>query len=428
MSPERAPVARAAEGGRGAKARVLFSGITAAAGADSFRARVTQGQVLGLRTEQQVRSEEFGPALKEAKEKLKALDAQREGLVQDLTRADNQARLAQELANVSSTLMSRELASGASDVRAWAQSVEAPVKALLAANNLRADTATKLRTVDAQREVWQRKIGQLQQWSRRSEWTAEVLVNCPAGKTARVELTYMVGGAHWFPSYEARADEAAGKVELSTWATVQQVTGEDWKGARIPLSTALPFPNKVLARPPFGSNSANLDRVAPPTLGNIPAASTFGPFQARWFTCDPAFAFQALSAPRPASKAASRLRVWLFTVTKEPPMYNTLVFDNRHSTAPSTTGAHADRVLDVPFNAARNACACPFTWLKLPPMNTESPLTAMARTVLLALGDHAVSALVPISIAASRSRACPPISVNSPPRYRIPLLSSKAMV
>ncbi|MBX7113270.1 MAG: mucoidy inhibitor MuiA family protein [Myxococcaceae bacterium] len=245
--PDRAQVTRVGEVSCAAKVKTLFTGITPAAAADSFRARVTQGQVLGLRTEQQVRAEEFGPALKDAQDKLKALDAQREGLLQDLARADNQARLAQELANVSSTLMSRELVSGASDARAWAQSVEAPTKALLAANNLRVDTATKLRTVDAQRDVWLRKIAQLQQWSRRSEWQAEVLVNCPAGKTARVELTYMVGGAQWSPAYEARADEAGGKVELSTWATVQQVTGEDWKSARITLSTAVPAQN---ATPP----------------------------------------------------------------------------------------------------------------------------------------------------------------------------------
>jgi uncharacterized protein (TIGR02231 family) len=63
----------------------------------------------------------------------------------------------------------------------------------------------------------------------------------------KVELSYLVGGASWTPGYEARADEAGGAVELSTFATVSQATGEDWSGARLMLSTAQPRQN---ATPP----------------------------------------------------------------------------------------------------------------------------------------------------------------------------------
>jgi uncharacterized protein (TIGR02231 family) len=245
--PDRAQVTRVADVACGAKTRVLFTDITPAAGADSFRAKSSEGQVLGLRTEQKVRSEEFAPSLKEAQDKLTALDEQRQQLLQTRSRADNQTRLARDLSNVSVTLMSRELSGATPDTRAWAQSVDAPLKAQLAANELRVETDAKLRGVEEQRAVWRRKLSQLQQWSRRSEWSAEVLVGCPAGKTAKVELTYLVGGAEWAPAYEARADESGGRVELSTWATLKQVTGEDWKNAKLTLSTAIPAQN---ATPP----------------------------------------------------------------------------------------------------------------------------------------------------------------------------------
>src|SRR5262249_49709342 len=44
----------------------------------------------------------------------------------------------------------------------------------------------------------------------------------------------------WSPAYEARADEVSGAVELSTFATVRQSTGEPWSAARVVLSTAVP--------------------------------------------------------------------------------------------------------------------------------------------------------------------------------------------
>lgn len=245
--PDRAQVTRAAEVSCGAKVRVAFSEISPAAGGDTFRARVSEGQVLGLRSELKVRQEEFTPALVDAQAKLKALDQQREPLQQAKVRAENQSRLARELSNVSVTMMSRELSRGTVDTKAWAQGVDAPLKSMLSASELRIDSDIKQRAIDEQREVLQRKIAQLTQWSRRGEWQVDVLVGCPAGKTARVELTYLVGGADWSPSYEARADEGAGKVELSTWATLKQVTGEDWKNAKVTLSTAIPAQN---ATPP----------------------------------------------------------------------------------------------------------------------------------------------------------------------------------
>jgi uncharacterized protein (TIGR02231 family) len=81
----------------------------------------------------------------------------------------------------------------------------------------------------------------------RLERLVEVRLDCRSGTQARVELSYLVGGASWQPAYEARADEQERAVELITSATVRQSTGEDWKGARLVLSTAVPDEN---ATPP----------------------------------------------------------------------------------------------------------------------------------------------------------------------------------
>ena len=245
--PDRAQVTRVGDVTCGTKVRLDFTGISPAAAGDSFRAKVSEGAVLGMRSELQVRAEEFAPPLKDAQEKLKGLDEQLQQLHQGRARADALNRLGEQFANVAVVMVSRELAADRPDTKAWAAGFDASLKARLAAAEVRTDTDVKIRAVQEQREVLVRKISGLQAWSSRSEWRVEVLVGCPAGKSAKVELTYLVGGARWTPAYEARAEEAAGSVELSTWATVTQTTGEDWKDARLLLSTAVPSQN---ATPP----------------------------------------------------------------------------------------------------------------------------------------------------------------------------------
>lgn len=55
-----------------------------------------------------------------------------------------------------------------------------------------------------------------------------------------VELTYVVSGASWHPSYRATLDEDDGTVGLVSEGVVRQQTGEDWNGVELSLSTATP--------------------------------------------------------------------------------------------------------------------------------------------------------------------------------------------
>lgn len=69
-----------------------------------------------------------------------------------------------------------------------------------------------------------------------------VRVDLDATKAADVEigLRYQVFGARWWPSYNARLDDASGRVDLEYYGMVAQSTGEDWTNASLLLSTADP--------------------------------------------------------------------------------------------------------------------------------------------------------------------------------------------
>jgi hypothetical protein len=59
-----------------------------------------------------------------------------------------------------------------------------------------------------------------------------------AGATAEIHLEYQVAAARWAPSYVARLDGDAVRLEMR--AVVAQASGEDWAGASLRLSTAEP--------------------------------------------------------------------------------------------------------------------------------------------------------------------------------------------
>ncbi|MFN7341629.1 MAG: mucoidy inhibitor MuiA family protein [Opitutia bacterium] len=85
-----------------------------------------------------------------------------------------------------------------------------------------------------------RELAALQAGSRKVRQVARLTVEAAAATEAVIDLSYVVGGPSWEPSYDIRAEVAAKTVEVAYFATVRQSTGEDWKGVALRLSTAQP--------------------------------------------------------------------------------------------------------------------------------------------------------------------------------------------
>lgn len=56
----------------------------------------------------------------------------------------------------------------------------------------------------------------------------------------QVRLRYLVDGANWSPSYNVRREPGKDAVTLEYYASIQQLSGEDWGDVRMTLSTATP--------------------------------------------------------------------------------------------------------------------------------------------------------------------------------------------
>jgi uncharacterized protein (TIGR02231 family) len=246
--PDRAQVTRESAVTCGARVPVSFENIPPSAAQDSFRARmVGGGSVDGMRAELVKREKEFGAKAESLVAALEALQLEIENASDQLSRAQNQTKVGRQYTEIAVQLVSKEMAAERPDVKSWQSAFDNSLGSSLTAAKATSEVNAKLRALRLKEEELRRQLDEVRVEQNRQSWTVEVLVSCQAGKSGQLALTYLVGGASWTPVYEARADEAGNAVDFSTWATINQRTGEDWNQVELTLSTAVPSQN---ATPP----------------------------------------------------------------------------------------------------------------------------------------------------------------------------------
>jgi len=129
-------------------------------------------------------------------------------------------------------------------VASWRASYEAVVaaerEALVAASRARADEVKahdEVVAADARlRAAYATRV--------RHEAVVEVRVESEDATEVEIVVTYRSPGALWRPEHRVHAvtttDAATARLEIVTWGTVWQATGEDWKDVELHLSTARP--------------------------------------------------------------------------------------------------------------------------------------------------------------------------------------------
>lgn len=235
--PDRAAVTRVAEVTCGQRpVRVEFNGLPPAADPSSLRASASAGVVESVDAVEEPRAAAFSAQAEELEARLRRLAQERAGLRDERKSADAQSKLAEQLEGLAVTRIGQEVAQP--DPEAWRLSLQQTLKARMEAARKRSEIRVRNRALREQILDVRRKMYELGAARERKELRAVVLIACPPGRAARVELTYLVGGASWEPAYEARAEDDG--VSLALNASVRQSTGEDWVGARLLLSTAVP--------------------------------------------------------------------------------------------------------------------------------------------------------------------------------------------
>ena len=105
--------------------------------------------------------------------------------------------------------------------------------------------AEKLRTLGIAREKIAEEARTVGGARRRSGWRVRPTVG---GGKGTLTLSYLVGSARWYPSYDLALDAEKGEVLLAFAGRVSQESGEDWDDAKLVLSTAEPATSVIFPR------------------------------------------------------------------------------------------------------------------------------------------------------------------------------------
>jgi hypothetical protein len=86
----------------------------------------------------------------------------------------------------------------------------------------------------------QRERAELTRGTQKTVHEAVLFLDKAKAGDATVRLTYLVSNCGWSPAYNFRADSAKSTVGIEYNALIRQMSGEDWTGVKLTLSTATP--------------------------------------------------------------------------------------------------------------------------------------------------------------------------------------------
>lgn len=96
------------------------------------------------------------------------------------------------------------------------------------------------RALEEEKSLLERQRQQLTGRSSRTVREALVFVDVQRKSGGELRLRYLVEQATWTPSYTIRGGEARDGLRVEYYASIQQMSGEDWPDVRMTLSTATP--------------------------------------------------------------------------------------------------------------------------------------------------------------------------------------------
>ncbi len=109
------------------------------------------------------------------------------------------------------------------------------------------DLAQEMKELQEEMRQLERERALITGRSERTVREAVMFVNVVGPEGGEVWLRYLVKDAEWAPSYTLRADTEREEVMVEYHASVKQMSGEDWDGVAMTLSTASP---SLVARAP----------------------------------------------------------------------------------------------------------------------------------------------------------------------------------
>ena len=217
-----------------AKGTAEFAGLPSTLDVNTLRAAIRSGELLGVTW----KKEFTGP--REKAQAINAKLAENNKKLTALSREMEVARIGENKLEQFRQHLKRvwgDQARGARPpVALWDQSISTLREEALTLTKKRREAEITQRKLHRERRELYRQRQQLYRQERRTTYRATALVRCSG--QPETTLAYVLPGATWRISYQARADLKHQRLTLIAQATVAQATGEDWSNVKLAVSTA----------------------------------------------------------------------------------------------------------------------------------------------------------------------------------------------
>lgn len=238
--PDRAQVTRRASLECGPAASLAFLDLPTSIDPGSIQASTSVGEVEGLSVQSVAHDRAAGEEARKVEADIRAVARELATLDDAAARLEAQSNSLTQYDAAAVTLAGRERVDPPGNGAAWEQALQLSWGQRDELAQKRIELARKRSRLEERNMALAQRLLRLGAAASRFTLDAEVRVSCPAGQRAQIDLTYLVGGVDWSPTYELRADEKRGQSTLTTYAEVRQRSGEAWKGVQLLLSTAIP--------------------------------------------------------------------------------------------------------------------------------------------------------------------------------------------
>ena len=241
--PDRAEVTRIIEATVPAGATTLvLEGLPASLLPDSVRVAGTAGDKIAIGSvetkplyEQAAVNEQERRLLAE----IETLNDRRQALSDKISALQVQVDFIASIGREMPTAANEEIVRGTMDPAKWQQAWQALSAGTAEARDGMRLAQIEMRGIDVEVAKKQAELSQIQT-GQTATMVARVNIDAQQGTTVKLEFSYQLGDAWWWPVYDARLNTNSGKIDLVQMAQVQQRTGEDWSNIKLTLSTAQP--------------------------------------------------------------------------------------------------------------------------------------------------------------------------------------------
>lgn len=223
--------------------RVLLSGLPDGLDDDSIRVEghgAARVRVHGVTVERLTGEGAAAADARAAESRLETLQDEDRALDDRAKAAAARAKFVESLRSTYSEERARNLAVRPVSSKEWSAMVAFVERELAAAASEAREVATGRRALARRIEAARAELQKLS--AKRGETTKRAVIELAAEKSGSLALavSYTVPSAGWQPIWEARLAPEEARVELALHGSVWQRTGEDWKDARLAVSTAAP--------------------------------------------------------------------------------------------------------------------------------------------------------------------------------------------